>query len=73
MFQSSLVPQKPLSDVLWVQLLPAELVLPVLLSRCSYMANRNSLSFTIGPEAHTLALVKLRVLWLDRTLTRPSA
>ena len=73
MFQSSFAPQKPLLLSLVFHKLPAGLVEAELPSRCSYIANRNSLSRMIGPDAHRLAFMKLLLSRLERLLTLPSS
>jgi len=58
MFQSSRVPQKPLSDFEVVQVEPVLLVAPESLSRSSYIAKKNSLSLISGPDSQPFHLVK---------------
>ena len=56
--QSRVVPQKPSSESPRLNEVPASLVFSGSTLRPSYMAKKNSRSFTIGPEAHTLRRVE---------------
>ena len=48
--QSMVAPQKPVSEPLLVSTVPSSLVLRGVAPRASYIAKKNSLSLTIGPD-----------------------